>query len=164
MSLRIAVACLAVGLLASCGDSPTAPSRVNLTGTWMGTMVFKDFQLEGTTAAVPYTHFWLVQEGRTVTGAWGGIDEWYTKPPISGTVDGNKFTFVLQVNLREGCQSPGTGTISPSRRLTVVIDGFVGYRLCSSSTVTGTMEKQSDDPTLRRNDPSLLGLRFGFDR
>jgi len=112
----------------------------------MGTVVATDWHLQpGYTDGVPFAHFWLTQDGNTVTGTWGTGEG--TSPPLTGTVDGNTFTFVIHEGL--GCQSPGTGTIR-GHRLDLVMSGFVGPLHCSSSTVTATLEKQSDDPTLRK--------------
>jgi hypothetical protein len=117
----------------------------------MGTLVVQDHINPGETDLAPYVHFWLVQEGTTITGSWGegsiGPDSAGSPQPLSGTVAGNKFTFTIRSGL--GCQSSGTATLS-ARQLNVVMDGFVGDRLCTSSMVTGTLEKQSDDPTLRK--------------
>ena len=77
-AVRLLAVLVLSGVLGSCGDSPTAPARRTLTGTWV---------------SADRSFTWvLVQSGTTVTGthtSTGG------EPPvaISGSVSGAEFSF-----------------------------------------------------------------------
>lgn len=66
---------VALVLAAACGSSPTAPSSVNITGTWTGT-------LNSSVGSFPF----VMTVNQTANGTVGGS---YTASIFAGTVSGN---------------------------------------------------------------------------
>lgn len=100
MHLRIAVVCLTVGVLAGCSkDSPTAPSAVDFSGTWTGTMTEAPDR-QGHFSTYP-TKLTLVQTGDIISGTWTirlGTSQPWREDPLSGSTDGSSLVLVLTID------------------------------------------------------------------
>lgn len=153
MSLRLwfAVVCFALAAIPGCaketmgtptGPTPApTPSDSSFSGQWDGSVVFeKVWEMDGLTltSAVTLT----VQEvDGSVTGTW----RWrrrdgntWTREPITGTRTGETLTLILPLGQ---CTATATGATS-NRVVTLRSDGFVGWDLCKTSTVTLSLTKQ----------------------
>lgn len=103
--------CLALLLLVSCGGSsgPTAPSVLQVVGTWSGTITSN--QVAGNGPA----QITISQSGSTLSGTWnatgpGGPDS----GSMTGSVSGNAVTMTLQSSVPTNCPYNVTVTVNGS--------------------------------------------------
>lgn len=146
--LPFAVLCVAVGVLASCGDAPTSPSPPltspsppsTFTGVWTGTMT-SDYVKDGEQVPrVIEVSALLNQSGEAISGTFEILppDPGRRPQPVTGTTDGDTAVLVFSTDV---CTQTATGTrsgnflsISDFRFAGRSGECFPGYQLFLSLT------------------------------
>jgi hypothetical protein len=134
---RLVAVLVASGFLGSCGDSPTAPSRPTVTGTW----VASDRSFTWT----------LAQSGTTVTGTHVSTDG-QPAVAINGTLSGAEFSFRVITGERVVTFLDPPEVVEVGWGVRVDVDG---ERMTGSiSSIGSPFRYNFRDITLRRVDTS----------
>jgi hypothetical protein len=102
-------------IAAGCGgSSPTAPSVVNLAGTWSGTMQYTQSPSGPAAQFVQGVSMSLSQSGNTINGTWTTTSGTARNGTVGGTVTSNSFSGSFTYGDLSVISTPCTGTLAVS--------------------------------------------------